>query len=127
MQGTNLGGNQRVVDFGYPSGCGPNLGKNENIEHGKYHDEKRGLQQGQSRNQNSSKMWKRVVRSEEEETCPASPTSALLGKHKGENEISTSDDEERRLKMRKWEDYLEEEVESKNETAEAAEQPRPQP
>jgi hypothetical protein len=72
-------------------------------------------------------MWKRVVRSKEEKTCPASPTSALLGKRKGENEISTSDDEERCLKMRKWEDYLEEEVEYENETAEAAQQPHPQP
>jgi hypothetical protein len=102
-------------------------GKKDNIEQGKYHDGKRVLQQGQSCNQNSNKMWKRVVGSEEEEICPASSIVAMLGKRKGENETSTSDDEERHLKMRKWEDYLEEEVESENEMAEAAEQPRPQP
>jgi hypothetical protein len=48
------------------------------------------------------------------QTRPASSTITLLGKRKGETEISTSD-EQRHLKIRKWEDYLEEEVESENE------------
>jgi hypothetical protein len=126
-QGIKLGGNLHAATFGYPSGYGPNQGKNGKTEQGKYHDGKMGLQQGQSHNQNSNKIWKRVVRSEEDETGPASPTLTLLGKRKGDNEISTSDDEERHLKMRKWEDYLEEEVESENEMAEAAEQPRQNP
>ncbi|KAE8076473.1 hypothetical protein FH972_015120 [Carpinus fangiana] len=50
MQGTKLGGNQRAVEFGYPSACCPNLGKNDNTEHEKCHDGKRGLQLGQLRN-----------------------------------------------------------------------------
>jgi hypothetical protein len=47
---------------------------------------------GQSRNQNSLKIWKRVVRSGEEETRPISSTNALLGKRKGGTEISNSDE-----------------------------------
>ena len=56
MQGTKLGRNQRAAKFGYPSGYCSNLGKNDNTEHGKCHDGKRGLQLGQSRNQNSIKI-----------------------------------------------------------------------
>jgi hypothetical protein len=49
-----------------------------------------------------------------------------LGKRKGETEGSFCE-EQRHLKIRKWEDYLEEEFENEDEKAEAAEQPRLQP
>jgi hypothetical protein len=78
---------------------------------------------GQPSSLNNLKIWKKVVRIGEEETPPASSINTLLGKRKGETEINNND-EERHLKIRKWEDYLEEEVESENELAEAAEQPR---
>jgi hypothetical protein len=89
---------------------------NENMEQEISLEGKRGQQQGQSRNLNSLKIWKRVVRSGEEETRVASSNIALLGKRKGETEISNND-EQRHLKIRKWEDYLEEEVECDDELA----------
>jgi hypothetical protein len=73
----------------------------------------------------------------EKETHPAANTSVLMGKRKAEFEVSNGDDQ-RHLKIRKWEDYLEEETETDfeefetetetaNELAEAVRQPCPQP
>jgi hypothetical protein len=120
MQGPNSGGNQRAAEIVCWGVFCSGLGKNDNMEYEKGLDGKGEVQMGQPQNQNSLKIWKRVVCSEEEETRPASSTITLLGKRKGETEISTSD-EQRHLKIRKWEDYLEEEVESENEMAEATE------
>jgi hypothetical protein len=50
----------------------------------------------------------------------------LLGKRKGETEGPICD-EQRHLKIHKWEDYLEEELDSDDEMVEAMEQPRQQP
>jgi hypothetical protein len=46
----------------------------------------------------------------EKETHPAANTSILMGKRKAEFGVSHSDDQ-RHLKIRKWEDYLEKETE----------------
>ena len=75
---------------------------------------------------NTIKMWKKVTQSEEEENEAEGPNHVLLGKRKGVTEGSFCK-EQRHLKIRKWEDYLEEEFEIEDEMAEAAEQPRQQP
>jgi hypothetical protein len=80
----------------------------------------------QERNKNILKIWKRVTRSGEEELFPEDSNNSLLGKRKGETEEPISD-EQRHLKIRKWEDYLEEEFDNEDDEAEAAEQPRQQP
>ena len=88
-------------------------------------------------NQTTLEVWNRMSRVGEMETHPAANTSVLLGKRKAEFGGSNCDDQ-RHLKIRKWEDYLEEEtetdfeefetgIEKENELAEAAMQPRPQP
>ena len=80
----------------------------------------------QGRKYNTLKIWKRVTQSGEEENEAEGSNHALLGKRKGETNGSFCD-EQRHLKVRKWEDYLEEEFENEDKTAEAAEQPRQQP
>jgi hypothetical protein len=85
-----------------------------------------GVQSIQERNKNIPKVWKRVTRSGEEEKMLENSNQALLGKRKGEIE-ELNGEEQRHLKIRKWEDYLEEESENEEETAEAALQPRQQP
>jgi hypothetical protein len=78
-----------------------------------------------------------VSRKGEEENQTTAIISGSVGKRKAETGGSNFDDQ-RHLKIRKWEDYLEEEIETDledlekdmetgNEEAEAAMQPRPQP
>ena len=84
---------------------------------------------------NSNKIWKRVSSLGEEESNLVGSNSVLMGKRKAELGGPICD-EQRHLKIRKWEDYLEEEIETKleefeteieteNDMAEAAMQPRP--
>jgi hypothetical protein len=96
-----------------------------------------GVKINQVRNKNSVLMWKRVTQVEGGEIDQTGTFPAIMGKRKAEVGGPNSEDQ-RHLKIRKWEDYLEEETETnfedfeiqtetKNETAEAAMQPRPQP
>jgi hypothetical protein len=84
-----------------------------------------GEQNFQERNKNILKIWKRVVQSGEVENMPEGSNQGLLGKRKGDIDGLNGDDQ-RHLKIRKWEDYLEEESDTEEETAAAALQPRQQ-
>jgi hypothetical protein len=97
----------------------------------------RGANYEQVRNKNSVAIWKKVSRVEGGETDSTGTIPAFMGKRKAEVGGLISDDQ-RHLKIRKWEDYLEEETETnfedfetemvtENDKAEAAMQPRPQP
>jgi hypothetical protein len=97
----------------------------------------RGGQHSQVRTNTFIKIWKKVSHLGEEENPSVGNFSVLMGKRKAEIGGSICDDE-RHLKIRKWEDYLEEETETdfeefemeteiENDMAEAAMQPRPQP
>jgi hypothetical protein len=65
----------------------------------------------QVRNKNSVAMWKKVSRVEGGETDSIGTIPAFMGKRKAEVGGLISDDQ-RHLKIRKWEDYLEEETET---------------
>jgi hypothetical protein len=97
----------------------------------------RGGHHSQVSNNNSFKIWKKVSHIGEEEKSSIEIFSGLMGKKKAETGGSIIDDE-RHLKIRKWEDYLEEEIETdfeeienetktENDMVEAVMQPRPQP
>jgi hypothetical protein len=92
-----------------------------------------GAENNKVRNKNSVLMWKKVSRVKGSETDQTGTSLAIMGKRKAEVGGSNSEDQ-RHLKIRKWEDYLEEETETdfedfetENETAEVAMQPCPQP
>ena len=94
------------------------------------------MQRNQVRNQHTLKIWKRVSCKGDEGTQPEANAQGLVGKRKAETEGPILEDQ-RQIKIRKWEDYLEDEtetdfeeyetaVETENDLAEAATQPRPQ-
>jgi hypothetical protein len=72
-----------------------------------------GAKYDQVRNKNSIVMWKRVSRVEGGETDSIGTLPAFMGKRKAEVKGSINEDQ-RHLKIRKWEDYLEEEEGNRN-------------
>jgi hypothetical protein len=64
--------------------------------------------------QTSNKIWKRVSSLREEESNPVGSILVLMGKRKAKLGGPICD-EQRHLKIRKWEDYLKEEIEIETE------------